>query len=203
MNRAEHWNAVHRRRPVAGASWFAPHLERSLALVRAVAGPAARILDVGGGASTLVDDLLALGYANLTVLDLSPAALAAARARLGPRADAVRWRVGDVLELDLGEERFEVWHDRAMFHFLTAPAERRAYAELASRALAPGGHAIVATFAADGPRRCSGLDVARYDAPTLERELGPALALVSAQRETHLTPAGVEQEFLYALFRRS
>jgi len=156
---------------------------------------------VGGGASTLIDDLLDAGYHDLTVLDLSAAALAVARRRLGTRADTVRWVEADVLDASLPKTGYSVWHDRAAFHFLTAPADRARYVAQVRRAVRPGGFVLVATFADDGPTRCSGLEVARYCPEALHAEFGTPFLLMASEREEHITPAGVCQAFIYCLTR--
>jgi SAM-dependent methyltransferase len=161
--------------------------------------PTGAVIDVGGGASPLAGRLLDLGYAA-AVLDISAAALDRAKARLGARADQVGWIVADVTEVaDVG--RFDVWHDRAAFHFLTRPYERERYVGLLSRTVPPGGHAIIATFAPDGPAQCSGLDVVRYDGESLARELGAGFEQLRSVPETHFTPWGKPQSFQYSVFR--
>ncbi len=194
----EHWNAVYGQKAEDEVSWFQPHPGTSLALVeRCAAGRAARIVDVGGGASRLVDDLLDRGYEDVTVLDVSDAALERARRRLGARAARVGWVACDVTRWE-PDRAFDVWHDRAAFHFLVRPEDRAAYRSVLLRALRPGGHAVVATFAADGPERCSGLPVARWEPETLAAELGPGLRLVDWEREEHRTPAGKVQRFQFS-----
>ena len=202
MDREEHWERVYGSKEATQVSWYAAHLERSLAMIQAAADASAEIIDVGGGASTLVDDLLALGYLKVSVLDVSNTALAVARERLGARAEMVKWIAGDVTSVHLPGETYDVWHDRAVFHFLTAPADRRAYADLAAGTLKPGGHAILAAFSLEGPTRCSGLDVIRYSAESLSRELGPAFALKQEIHESHRTPSDTEQKLIYCLFER-
>lgn len=203
-DREAHWNTVYERKGAAQVSWFQPHLGTSLALIRDLALPkSARIIDVGGGAATLVDDLLDQGFVEPTVLDISERALETAKARLGERAASVRWIVGDITTVDLGEARYDVWHDRAVFHFLTDPAARRAYVRTALRALTPGGHIIVATFGMHGPAQCSGLDVVRYEADGLHAEFGAPFQKVRSVTEMHHTPWGTEQEFLYCYCRRA
>lgn len=197
-----HWAATYAAGPVERRSWHRDHLEVSLSLIRRVTAPDDALIDVGGGASTLVDDLLDLGYTRLTVLDLSAAALDLARLRLGERAGAVTWLEGDVTEADLPEHAYALWHDRAALHFLVDDAVRRSYVRVASRAVAPGGHLVIATFALDGPDHCSGLPVQRYDAAGLERLFAPAFSLRDSARELHTTPAGKQQSFTYALLRR-
>lgn len=195
------WEHIHREKPLDAVSWYRPHLDTSLRFIaQFAAAPSMAILDVGGGRSTLVDDLLARGYANLTVLDISAAALDAARARLGEAATAVRWLCADITEAELPPASFDLWHDRAAFHFLTAPRHRAAYADQLRRALRPGGHAVIATFALEGPPDCSGLQVARYDAASLAREFGSSFRLVESAEEQHRTPSGTIQPFVYACF---
>lgn len=202
MNREEHWERVYGAKQATQVSWYAPHLERSIKMIRAVARPSAEIIDVGGGASTLVDDLLTLGHTNVSVLDVSSTALAAAKARLGTRAAMVKWIVGDVTSVDLPNDGYDVWHDRALFHFLTEPADRSKYVKLATSSLKVGAHVILAAFSLEGPTRCSGLDVVGYSAATMNRELGPAFALKQETHESHRTPSGAEQKFIYCLFER-
>jgi SAM-dependent methyltransferase len=199
-----HWNAVYDRRGAEHVSWFQPHLATSLALIRDLGLPrSARIIDVGGGAATLVDDLLDEGFVEPTVLDISARALETSKARLGAPASAVHWIADDITTVDLGEARYDLWHDRAVFHFLTDPEARRAYVRTALRALAPGGHIIVATFGLHGPEQCSGLDVVRYEADGLHAEFGGAFHKVRSLTESHHTPWGTEQEFLYCYCRRA
>jgi len=196
--RQAHWDAVYTARPEEALSWFEPEPAPSLALIAACnLCPHAKILDVGGGASRLVDALLDRGFDDLTVLDLSPAALARSQARLGDRARQVQWIAGDITTF-APTARYALWHDRAVFHFLTAAVDRAAYVDVLQRAVAPGGSVIVGTFAPDGPARCSGLDVARYDAPGIAAALGPSFALVESQTHDHPTPAGRVQRFTFA-----
>lgn len=157
---------------------------------------------MGGGASTLVDDLLDRGYESLTVLDLSRAALATAKSRLGGRAAHVQWMEANILDADLKAQKYDVWHDRAVFHFLTTAEERSTYVEKVFNAVKPGGLVIIATFAEDGPTKCSGLPVMRYNAQELHAEFGAAFQLLGQEKESHLTPGGNEQKFVYCLCRR-
>lgn len=192
----EHWEQVYARKATTAVSWFQEQAATSLRLIQATGLPVeASILDVGGGASVLVDDLLAAGYRDLTVLDLSGAALASARARLGARAEPVRWIEGDITRVELPGAAFDLWHDRAVFHFLTDPEDRRAYVRQLEHALKPGGHIIIATFAEDGPERCSGLPVMRYSATQLAREFAADFTLQHAEKEAHHTPGGAVQSF--------
>jgi len=203
-NSEGHWNAVYDRKGAQSVSWFQPHLATSLSLIRGLGLPAsARVIDVGGGAATLVDDLLADGFVDVTVLDISARALEASKQRLGARASEVTWLVGDITKVGLEEGRYELWHDRAVFHFLTDADARRAYVRAALRALVPGGRIIVATFGMQGPEQCSGLDVVRYEADGLHAEFGAAFEKVGSLTESHQTPWGAEQEFVYCYCRRS
>ena len=199
----EHWEAVYTSKATDEVSWFQPHARLSLDLIgTAAADKDAGIIDVGGGASTLVDDLLAEGYRDLTVLDLSAAALHAARRRLGMQESKVRWIEADITEVDLPRKRYDVWHDRAVFHFLTTARQRDAYVRTVFNAVKPGGHVIVATFAEDGPLQCSGLPVMRYRADELHDEFGDAFTLLKHQKEEHHTPSGKVQQFVYCYCRR-
>ncbi len=196
-----HWEAVYRTKAATETSWYQPVLQRSLELIQATTiPPGAAILDVGGGASTLVDHLLAAGFSDITVLDIAPTALAQARARLGARAVCVQWITADITTWQ-PTRRYVVWHDRAVFHFLVDPALRARYLVSLRAALAPGGHVVIATFGPEGPTRCSGLDVQRYSTETLSAVLGSGFRLVRSQLEEHVTPAGKTQQFLYSWWR--
>ena len=197
-----HWDHVYVTKGERDVSWFQESPAVSLDLIAATgARPDAPIIDIGGGASRLVDALLDRGFADVTILDLSDQALAAAKVRLGERAAQVRWVVDDVTAWQpVGT--FEVWHDRAAFHFLTASADRATYAQCVARAVRPGGHVIIGTFAPDGPERCSGLPVMRHDAASIGEMLGPSFALVETRRDDHVTPGGVVQHFQFSRFRR-
>jgi 2-polyprenyl-3-methyl-5-hydroxy-6-metoxy-1,4-benzoquinol methylase len=202
MNRLEHWDQVYRTKGPDRVSWFQAEARLSTALIAsAVPDRTAAIIDVGGGASTLVDGLLQLGYTNLTVLDIAPSALDLARARLGERGARISWQAGDVLTAPLASQRFDVWHDRAVFHFLTNPADRARYATQVRHAIRPGGVILVATFAEDGPTRCSGLEVQRYSPASLHAEFGDDFSLVRSEREEHITPGGAVQLFTYCVCR--
>lgn len=203
MDRGKHWDGVYGATAADRVSWYAPHLDRSLAMIRAVADPSCEIIDVGGGASTLVDDLLKLGFSNVSLLDVSGVSIAVARRRLGRDAEAVTWITADITQAQLTASSYDVWHDRAVFHFLTDPADRRAYAEAARRSVKRDGHLVIATFAADGPTRCSGLDVVRYTADALEREFASGFTLEQEMSGIHVTPRGATQSYLYCSFRRS
>lgn len=200
METKSHWEQVYRSKPVDSVSWYQPHAQRSLDLIRRVAGSRdARILDVGGGASTLADDLLDAGMTHVSVLDISGSALEAARQRLGPRASKVRWIEGDITSLELEPASVDVWHDRAVFHFLTDPKDRVAYVRQVRRAVRPGGHVIVAAFSPEGPPQCSGLPVVRYAPEELHAQFGSAFEMVEHQSEDHRTPSGAIQHFVYCL----
>lgn len=198
----DHWETIHREKSARQVSWYRPHLETSLRLIEEAAqSKSASIIDVGAGRSTLVGDLLARGYDHVTVLDIAQTAIDAARARLGDDGARVRWLVGDVTKTTLSPAAYDVWHDRAVFHFLTEAADRAAYVRQALSALKPGGCLIAGVFATGGPARCSGLDVVRYDADGLQREMGESFRLMQAIEEEHETPAGRVQPFLYCCFR--
>lgn len=202
MSSKEHWDSVYRTRGSEQVSWYRPHLDRSLAFLEATGlGRDARVIDVGGGASTFVDDLLDRGYTNVTVLDLSAAALDVAKGRLGSRASQVKWICADVTDPQLPSEAYEFWHDRAVFHFLREPAARARYVSAVRRMLKPGGHIVVATFGPHGPEKCSGLDVMHFTPEALHAEFGPEFARLSDAVEMHTTPWGSEQEFVYCYCR--
>lgn len=198
MESKSHWERVYSSRAADAVSWYQPHATRSLDLIRKVAGGAAtRVIDVGGGACTLVDDLLAGGMSNLTVLDISAAALQVAQRRLAGQARRVQWIAADITRVQLGEGAYDVWHDRAVFHFLTDPADRAAYVAQVRRAVRPGGHVIVAAFGPEGPEQCSGLPVVRYEPGQLHAQFGGRFELVDHVAEQHRTPAGQVQHFVY------
>ncbi|MHB0962614.1 MAG: class I SAM-dependent methyltransferase [Gemmatimonadaceae bacterium] len=203
MNRREHWERVYTTKQPTEVSWYQPTPARSLGLMReAGAGPHTSIIDIGGGDSTLVDVVLAERLGEITVLDISSAALARARTRLGERSRDITWLEGDVTSVALPPGAFDIWHDRAVFHFLTSADDCAQYATTAAAALKPGGTLIMATFATDGPMKCSGLDVMRYSAESLALALGDAFHLIRSFNDVHHTPSGAEQRFLYAVFRR-
>jgi SAM-dependent methyltransferase len=198
MTTREHWESVYERKQPSEVSWYRPHLEQSLRYIDAAGlAPDAAIIDVGGGASTLVDDLLARGFTNVTVLDLSARAIDAAKARLGARAARVRWVIADATEAGLPAAAYDFWHDRAVFHFLGDERDRRRYVATVRRSLKPGGQILLATFGPDGPTRCSGLDVTRYDADQLQAQLGADFERLGSATEVHTTPWGAAQQFVY------
>jgi 2-polyprenyl-3-methyl-5-hydroxy-6-metoxy-1,4-benzoquinol methylase len=202
-NRKAHWETVYSTKGENEVSWFqespAPSLEL-IALARPT--PLSAIVDIGGGASRLVDSLVADGFGNVTVLDLSEAALASAKARLGDRGQCVHWVTADVTRWN-PTQTYDIWHDRAAFHFLTEPSDRDAYVARLKQAITPGGHAIIGTFALDGPEKCSGLPVNRYDAASLGEALGSGFELIDTRRHEHATPWNSTQRFQFCVFRRS
>jgi SAM-dependent methyltransferase len=197
-----HWDEIYSSRQPEAVSWYQREPRISLELIQ-LAGTLTdgKIIDVGGGASTLVDELLKRSFKNLTVLDISPAALAHVKKRLGRKSTLVNWIEADITDVAF-PEKFNLWHDRAVFHFLTGKKDRLKYIENLTKALAPGGHVIIATFAPEGPLKCSGLDVRRYEQNELKRELGKGFDLVKMVNETHLTPGNIEQRFVYCLFKK-
>jgi 2-polyprenyl-3-methyl-5-hydroxy-6-metoxy-1,4-benzoquinol methylase len=197
-----HWEQVYRTKSPTEVSWYRPHLETSLELIEGTGATRdAAIIDIGAGESTLVDDLLARGYRGLYAMDLSSTALEVAKARLGADAPRIHWLCGDVRSFAFGRHQFDVWHDRAVFHFLTARDDRAAYVRQVAHAVKPGGHVIVATFGPEGPAKCSGLDVMRYGPDALHDEFGSAFRLVEHRTELHRTPMGSTQQFTYCYCR--
>ncbi len=201
-----HWDKVWSTRAADAVSWHQDEPSLSLRLITGLvdprADPSPSVVDVGGGASRLVDGLLAAGYRDVTVVDLAEAALDQARARLGADAERVTWVVGDATTLDL-DRRFDLWHDRAVLHFLVEPGDRARYVEALRRAIDVGGHVVLATFGPDGPTSCSGLPVRRYDEAAMRETLGSDFELLETVEESHRTPTGQTQAFLYATFRRT
>lgn len=200
--RKTHWENVYATKGEREVSWFEESPELSLELIRAAgATPRSAVIDIGGGASRLVDVLLAQGFASITVLDLAQTALAVAQRRLGNAAGKVTWVAADITQWQ-PPRRYDLWHDRAVFHFLTEAADRAAYVEALRQALVPGGKAIIGTFAPEGPERCSGLDVVRYDGAALAATLSTSFALIDTRRHAHHTPSGSVQHFQFSLFER-
>lgn len=203
MDTQSHWQEIYGTKPPDEQTWYQESPEASLELIeRHADSREARVIDAGGGCSTLVDHLLARGTYDVTVLDIAPAALEAAKRRLGERADEVEWVVADLTESLALEQTFDVWHDRAVFHFLTDEADRRRYVENLEGHVPEGGVAIISTFAPDGPESCSGLSVRRYAPAELASYLGEGWQLLEPERELHQTPWGGEQAFAYAALRR-
>lgn len=203
MDNKAHWEGVYRSKAPDAVSWYRAHLETSLKLIcQGAPDQSAAIIDVGGGESTLVDDLLESGYRNLTVLDMSAVALDATKRRLGAIANQITWVESDISLVDLPEHHYDVWHDRAVFHFLTEASQRDAYIRVLKDSLKPGAHVVIGTFGPTGPTRCSGLDVRRYDVQSLSDEIGAGFELLTSTLEDHRTPAGSSQQFLYCCFRK-
>jgi len=204
MTQREHWEKVYLTNQPHKLGWYKPHLETSLKWIKELdLSEDSNIIDVGGGASTLVDDLLNEVYRSITVVDLSKKALALAKERLGERAKLVTWLEEDITSVPLAARHYDLWHDRAVFHFLTAPEQRQQYRINLLKALRPGGHLIIAAFAPEAPPKCSGLPVERYSADKLESTLGAKFELKRHKKELHITPGGVEQMYLYCHFRKS
>ncbi len=198
-----HWRSVFGTKRSSEVSWYQPHLKLSLSMIaRTGVAPDCTIIDVGGGDSTLVDDLRQQGFSKITILDIASAAIERARQRLGDAGQSVVWKEGDILLIPLPDHYYDVWHDRAVFHFFVEDAARREYVARAARAIKPHGHLIISTFAADGPERCSGLPTMRYSPQALAEEFTQHFTLVESQAETHTTPQGKEQKFNYCWFRR-
>ena len=201
MTLQDHWEHIYQTKAPVETSWFEPHLQTSLHWIsEAAPDRSASIIDVGGGESTLSDDLLAMHYRSLTVLDIAEAAITKSRNRLGAAAEKINWLVGNVIEVALPPRAYDVWHDRAVFHFLTEPDQRLAYVRQLSSSLKTGGHVVIATFGPQGPEKCSGLVTMRYNAESLQRELGQDFRLVRSSVVEHHTPFGTAQQFLYCQF---
>ena len=204
MNNKKHWENVYQTKGRNEVSWFREHLDTSMRMITNTGvGKDAAIIDVGGGNSTLVDDLLDSRFVNVSVLDISANAIGGSQERLGAKANDVDWIVADITAAKLPFEHYDVWHDRAVFHFLTDEDDRRKYVELVTRSLKPNGHIIVASFSLEGPQKCSGLDVMRYSPETMHNEFGGPFQLVDSLAETHNTPFGTTQEFVYCYCRKS
>lgn len=202
MNTKTHWENIHQTKAPTQVSWYQEHSLLSLQIIaRTGIDKAGQIIDVGGGISTLLDDLLADGYKNVSVLDISAISLQTTQQRLGSRAKEVTWIESDVTQAQLPYQFYDVWHDRAVFHFLIQAEDRQRYIETVRHSVKPGGHVIVATFAPDGPSQCSGLDVVRYSEVGLHNEFGEGFEVVDSSRETHHTPFGTEQRFMYCYCR--
>lgn len=199
----EHWENIYKTKKADQVSWFRSHLDKSLDLIlNTEVKPEANIIDIGGGASTLVDDLLAKGFSNISVLDVSGSALEVSKKRLGNKANQVQWIESDITMVKLPENHYDLWHDRAVFHFLTKESDRKQYIQMLSNAMKPNAHVIIATFGPGGPLKCSGLDIVRYDTENIKKVLGSAFQLVESIKEIHKTPFGTEQEFMYFWFRK-
>ena len=202
MDNKAHWEKVYTTKAPDAVSWFAPHLETSLKLIhQATRDKHAAIIDIGGGEATLVDDLFAEGYQNISVLDISQKAIDVSRSRIGDQADQVHWYCADITDVALPQNHFDVWHDRAVFHFLTHDTQRLKYVDQVMRSVKHGGHVIISTFGPEGPEKCSGLDVVRYDATSLHNQFGKTFRLIDSSTEIHQTPMGTTQQFLYCFCR--
>jgi ubiquinone/menaquinone biosynthesis C-methylase UbiE len=203
MSLKTHWEHLYETKAPTQVSWYQEHAQFSLQYIRNTGiQKTDHIIDVGGGASTLVDDLIADAFQHITILDISGAALQLARQRLGAKANAVNWIEADITHAELPYQAYDIWHDRAVFHFLTQAVDRQRYIEAVRHAVRPGGHVIVATFATDGPDHCSGLEVMRYNPESLHSEFDGDFELVSSSPETHHTPFGTEQKFIYCYCRK-
>jgi len=203
MQNKDHWEKVYTTKAPDSVSCFQAHADMSMRLIRASGlGRDAAIIDIGGGASTLVDDLLDDGYAHVTVLDLSAAALAESQHRLGARGAGVKWVEADITRATFEPHSIDLWHDRAVFHFLTTQEDREAYVKQVLRALKPGGHVIMATFGSNGPTQCSGLPVMRYAPDELHAEFGEAFTMLTHEEQVHHTPFGTDQQFIYCMCRK-
>ncbi len=204
MSGKQHWQQVYSTKSTDKVGWYAPHLTTSIKWITSLNldldDP---IIDVGGGASTLVDDLLDKGYRDLSVLDLSDRAMSVVRERLGTSESQISWFPGDVTEVELPASHFELWHDRAVFHFLVEPGQQMKYMEKLLHALKPGGHVIIGVFELEAPPQCSGLPVQRYSLEKLSAIFGAKFKLERHHKELHKTPSGVEQQYLYCQFQRT
>ena len=204
MNSKKHWNQIYSSQPPDNVGWYKPHLETSLAWIEDLnVDPHEPIIDIGGGASTLVDDLLERGHKNLTVLDLSKSAIQITQKRPGNASSAVTWLVGDVTEIELPSRYYLLWHDRAVFHFLIEPGSQQKYKEALLDSLKEGGYFIIGTFTPEAPPQCSGLPVQRYDSELLTKTFGDRFELKRQRNEMHTTPGGVKQSYVYCLFQRT
>jgi SAM-dependent methyltransferase len=203
MKSKAHWEHIYKSKGVREVSWFQEHATQSITLIRKTGvSLGAKIIDVGGGASTLVDDLIDQGYSEITVLDISGTALRRSQNRLGQRASLVTWLELDITRAELEPNIYDLWHDRAVFHFLTSETERAHYVRAVRRSVKTGGHIIVASFGLNGPERCSGLNIVRYDAESMHREFGNDFELVDTTTEVHHTPFGTDQQFIYCYCRK-
>jgi ubiquinone/menaquinone biosynthesis C-methylase UbiE len=204
MESKTHWEEVYETKDSTKVSWFQENPDLSLQLIDdTCVGSLAQVIDVGGGASTLVDNLLDRNYQNITVLDISASALQVAQERIGSQANLVTWLDADITQIQLPYQFYDVWHDRAVFHFLTRASDRQKYVEAVMHSVKAGGHVIVATFDIDGPSRCSGLEIVRYNSDSLHNEFGDKFNLVHSTGESHETPFGTEQKFIYCYCRKN
>lgn len=200
-NTKSHWEGIYTEKPPQDVSWFQQEPTISLKIIQRIGDKNARIIDVGGGASVLVDHLLKLGYSNLAVLDISGKAIEYVKKRLSDQATKIEWFEKDITEF-IPLHTYDIWHDRAVFHFLIDIKSRQLYINALKNTVKSGSHVIIATFAKDGPTKCSGLDIVQYDNRSIQHELGNEFILLESQFETHITPAGREQHFIYFIFQR-
>jgi len=204
MNETEHWEEIYSTRSASQVGWYAAHLETSIKWITELKlAPEDPLIDIGGGASTLVDDLLKSGHRNLTVLDLSRRALQLSQQRLNQQSSAITWLNGDVTEIELPPKYFCMWHDRAVFHFLIEAEAQQQYRDAMLKTLKIGGYFLIGTFSPDAPPQCSGLPVQRYTSDLLGKIFGKEFELKRQQNEIHYTPSGVEQAYIYCLFLRT
>lgn len=202
MEAREHWEQVYQTKAPTAVSWYTPHLEASFNLIKNVASNLdSPIIDVGGGESTLVDDLLLAGYTDISILDISQTAIDVARMRLGNQANLAKWIADDITQASLPRSYYEVWHDRAVFHFLTDAQQRLDYVRQVSESVKVGGHIIISTFGPEGPVKCSGLDVVRYNSESLHEQFGKRFKLIDSKTQIHHAPSGAAQQFLYCYCR--
>lgn len=202
--RQQHWDNVYTSKSSDRVSWFQVKPEKSLELIHRFMPVATQpvIIDVGGGASTLVDFLLADGYDSISVLDIASSALETAKQRLGTLSDRISWIVTDITQAQLPSNIYDLWHDRAVFHFLTIPADRVKYVEIVEKSLKSGGILVISTFAPDGPEQCSNLNINRYNCEDILAILGKNFQLIHSDRETHQTPFETQQSFSYCVFEK-
>ena len=204
MSKKDHWEQVYKTRSIDRVGWYKSHLQTSLTWIKELdLAKDDPVIDVGGGASTLVDDLLESGFKSISVLDISDEALSLVKERLGKKKDLITWLTGDVTTFDFQPNSYELWHDRAVFHFLTTHEQQQKYRDNLLKALKAGGNLVVGTFAPEAPPMCSGLPIQRYSAEQLENTLGIEFKLKRHHKEMHITPGGVEQMYLYCLFRKT
>ncbi len=203
MDNKQHWDNVYASKQSEDLTWYQQHERISLDIIKNVApNITSNIIDIGGGSSTLIDDLLNTGYRNLSVLDLSSEALSTSKKRLAERNSVISWIEADITKVELPKNYYDVWHDRAVFHFLTQQQDREAYVDRVNNSVKPGGYVIVATFGSDGPLKCSGLPVVRYDSKELHNEFGNGYKLIDHIEEEHLTPKGAIQKFIYCYCKK-
>lgn len=201
---ATHWERVYQTKNFDSVSWYTPHLKTSLSIINELKPDKTKsLIDIGGGESTLLDDLILQGHLDLSLIDISTSAVSFLKNRLVEHSHKINWHTGDITEYSFLDEQFDFWHDRAVFHFLTKAESRQRYTELLSKSIKKGGHVLIATFSDEGPLKCSGLTVERYNVTKLSKELGYNFKLVGSKIEEHHTPFKTTQEFLYCWFKRT